>query len=239
MMGRGIMSDSKLTMEAKNAIRSYMLCFVIPSGVLLSIVSGVSGYVLSGLARIDATADATKVALTAVQETAKANANAAQAAKEAADAKDKAVSASISADETQKYILRSKVNIDQIQKRDYGELAKSLFDIKDFRDAVGTIAQREISDINLNIQQIRDIIKQNGESIKQNRDSIKWSPVRDATNFDLNCDYKLRVTSWLNEFGNRTSGDKFDLLATKVSSSNITASFLGGPYDRLVLQLRI
>ena len=56
---------SKLTDEAKNAIRAYMWKVFTPLAALLAIVSGAGGYVVSGLSEIRATADATKRATVA------------------------------------------------------------------------------------------------------------------------------------------------------------------------------
>ena len=52
------MAEPQLTPEARSATQEYMLKFVIPSGVVLTVVSGLLGYVMSGLARIDATTEA-------------------------------------------------------------------------------------------------------------------------------------------------------------------------------------
>jgi hypothetical protein len=93
------MSDeAEVTGPARDAIRRYMLLYVIPSGVFFTIVSGALGYVVSGLARIDASAEAAKYTLKAVDDAAKASANTTSAAAEANDAKKKAVTAADSAE---------------------------------------------------------------------------------------------------------------------------------------------
>jgi len=150
--------EPKLTSEAKDAIRSYMLKFAVPSGVFLTIVSGLGGYVVSGVARIDASSEAAKYALAAAGDAAKATANAAQAAREAAEAKDKALVASSNAEDTKKYLLSVKHQVDQILTGQYAGLAKSLFEIKDFRDSIQTIPQHEISDINAKFAQIEKVL---------------------------------------------------------------------------------
>jgi len=142
------MSETVLTPEAKNAIRTYVLTFVIPSGVLLTIVSGALGYVVSGLAQINATAEAVKslgeaqkYALSAAGAAAEAKARATAAAVEAAKSQTKA-------SDTASYLLTVKDQVDKVLTGHYEELAKTFFGIKEFRDSIQTIPQHEISEIN-------------------------------------------------------------------------------------------
>jgi hypothetical protein len=148
------MVDAELTPEARNAIQKYMLKFVIPSGVALTIVSGALGYVVSGLARIDATAEAAKVALKAVEDSAEAKANAAKAAEDAKAAQGKAEAAAGKAEDTYKYLLSVKDQVDKVLTGQYEGLARSLFAIKDFRDSIQTIPQKEIAEYDAKFSQI-------------------------------------------------------------------------------------
>ncbi|MBZ9734367.1 hypothetical protein LB534_05070 [Mesorhizobium sp. CA18] len=138
---------NELTPEAKDAIRTYMLKFVIPSSVLLTIISGSLGYVVSGLARIDASSEAAKYAMMAAGEAAKANANATVAASEAADSKDKAQNASKDALATKAYLESVKGQVDKVMTGQYGEFATALFAIPDFRSSVGKLGQNELVEI--------------------------------------------------------------------------------------------
>jgi len=158
-------ADAELTPEARNAIQKYMLKFVIPSGVVLTIVSGTLGYVVSGLARIDATSEAAKVALKAVQDSAEAKANAAQAAQDAKAAQGRAETAAGKAEDTSKHLLSVKDQVDKVLTGQYEGLAKSLFAIKDFRDSIQTIPQKEIAEFNSKFSQIETVLYGAGGAI--------------------------------------------------------------------------
>lgn len=148
----------ELSLEAQAAIRAYILKFAIPSATFLTIVSGITGYVVSGLARIDATAEASKYALQAAGAAAEAKANATGAALDAASSREKAQAAATSADETKKYLISAKDQMDKVLTGQYEGLAKSLFAIKEFRDSVQTIPQKEVGEINAKIAGIEGAI---------------------------------------------------------------------------------
>jgi len=152
------MSEPELAPEARDAIRKYMLKFAIPSAVLLTTVSGALGYVVSGLARIDAASEASKYALAAAGAAAEAKANATQAANDAASSQTKAQSAATSAEDTKKYLLSAKDQLDKILTGQYEGLAKSLFAIKEFRESILTIPQKEIGEINAKFLQIEKVL---------------------------------------------------------------------------------
>ena len=152
------MSEVELTSEARDAIRTYMLKFALPSAVLLTTISGALGYVVSGWARIDASAEAAKYALVAAGSAAEAKANAGLAANEAASSQAKALAAASRAEETSKYLLSVKDQMDKVLTGQYEGLAKSLFAIKDFRDAFQTIPQREIGEINAKFREMEKIL---------------------------------------------------------------------------------
>jgi hypothetical protein len=140
-----------------------MLKFVIPSGVVLTVLSGILGYMVSGLARIDAsleaskaTLEATKMALKAVQDSAEAKANAAKAAEDAKAAQDKTQAAASAAEETSKYLLSTRDKVDKVLNGQYEGLAKSLFAIKEFRDSVQMIPEKEIAEFNAKFAQLEN-----------------------------------------------------------------------------------
>jgi hypothetical protein len=160
-----IMSEAELTPEARDAIRTYMLKFVIPSAVLLTAVSGALGYAVSGLARIDASGEAAKYALAAAGAAAEAKANAAQAAIEAASSQAKALAAASTAEETKTYLLSVKDQLDKVLTGQYEGLAKSLFAIKEFRDSIQTIPQRQIGEINAKFEEIQRVLYDGGEAL--------------------------------------------------------------------------
>jgi hypothetical protein len=148
----------ELSLEAQEAIRTYILRFAIPSATFLTIVSGITGYVVSGLARIDATAEASKYALQAAGAAAEAKANAGGAASDATNSREKALAAAASADDTKKYLLTVKDQIDKVLTGQYEGLAKSLFAIKEFRDSIQTIPQKEVGEINSKLTEIQGVI---------------------------------------------------------------------------------
>lgn len=76
-------------------------------------------YVVSGLARIDATAEASKYALQAAGAAAEAKANATGAALDAASSREKAQAAATSADETKKYLISVKDQSDKVLTGQY------------------------------------------------------------------------------------------------------------------------
>jgi hypothetical protein len=135
-----------------------MLKFAIPSALLLATVSGALGFVVSGLARIDASNEASKYSLVAAAVSAEAKANATQAAIEASSALAKANAAAGNAEDTQKYLLSVKDQLDKVLAGQYEGLAKSLFAIKEFRDSIQTIPQRSIEDVNAKFGEIEKIL---------------------------------------------------------------------------------
>jgi hypothetical protein len=155
------MSEPELSVEAKYAIQRYMLKFVIPSGVVLAIVSTTLGFVVSGLARIEASSEATRIALQAVQDSATAKANAAKAAEDAKALQEKVEAAAKKSEDTSAYLLSVKDQVDKVLTGQYEGLAKSLFAIKEFRDAIQTIPQKEIAEFNARFLQI-DAVLYNG-----------------------------------------------------------------------------
>jgi hypothetical protein len=140
--------DAELTPAAKEAIRSYMIKFAIPSAVVLTIVSGVFGYVVNGLARIEAVKDTLKDTVAAAEAAAEAKATAAVAAADAAGSRTRATEAATKAEETQTYLLTVRLQTDKILTGQYGEFAKALFALPGFREAVGTINEHTIGDLN-------------------------------------------------------------------------------------------
>ena len=158
-------TGSQLTPEAKAAIQAYMLKFVLPSGAALAIVSGLFGYVLSGVARIDASAEAAKVALFAAQSAAKAEASATLASEKANKSSDEANTslerakrAALSSEETAKTLFTARDQVNAILAGQYDEFAKKLFDVKGFREAVATIPQGEIAEFRSRIGKIETSI---------------------------------------------------------------------------------
>ncbi|AUX78317.1 hypothetical protein [Sinorhizobium fredii] len=159
------MAAPELSLEAKAAIQAYMLKFVIPSGTVLAIISGLFGYVLSGIARIDASANSAKEALNASLSAAKAGVSAEEASKQAAKAFDQANSASdrarIAAQNAEEILSSLRASSDQINKTllgQYDELAKALFEVRGFRQTIATISQREIADLKVQIGRVEDTI---------------------------------------------------------------------------------
>ena len=159
------MPTNELTLEAKAAIQSYILKFVLPSGAALAVISGLFGYVLSGIARIDASAEATKSALYAAQSAAEAKANASAASLQASKASDQAnVSlgranfVALKSEETMNSLFASRDQINKSIAGQYDELAKALFETRGFREIIAEIPQQELLDIKGQIKKIEDSI---------------------------------------------------------------------------------
>src|SRR5262249_50579903 len=134
------MADKELTNEAKLAIQGYMLKFVIPSSVGLAIISGILGFAATGLAKIEATSQASANLIDAVKatEAAKLSAEAAKltATTAASDAKSlltkveaalqQAEDAKKKAQEAGTVAVTAKDQIDRVRNKEYAALAVSL-----------------------------------------------------------------------------------------------------------------
>lgn len=156
---------AELTPEAKAAIQSYMLKFAIPSSALIAIISGVFGYVLNGLARIDATQKAAEFALYSSKSAAMAEASAAEALKqvnkasdEANTARERANKAALASEQTAKTLQTASESVKLVIDKQYDDFAKALFAIKGFRESLGTVAQSELSDTRAQIKKIESAI---------------------------------------------------------------------------------
>jgi type II secretory pathway pseudopilin PulG len=163
--GSVVMSDPVLTVEAKAAIQADMLKFVIPSTAVIAIISGLFGYVLSGIARIDASAEAAKAALFAAQSAAKAETSAARASEQANKASDEASTslerakrAALSSEDTVKTLLTARDQVNKILAGQYDGLAKSLFEIEAFRIAIATVPQGELAEFRSQISKLEKAI---------------------------------------------------------------------------------
>ncbi|WP_414473220.1 hypothetical protein [Microvirga sp. M2] len=159
------MATSELSLEAKAAIQAYMLRFIVPSGAVVAVISGLFGYVLSGIARIDASAEAAKQALYSAQSAAKAQTSAEEISKQVTKAFDQANSSSdkarIAAQNAEEVLGTLRASRDQINKivlGQYDDLAKALFDVRGFRETVATISQKEIADLKRQITGIENTI---------------------------------------------------------------------------------
>lgn len=155
----------QLTSEAKAAIQAYLVKFAFPTGALIAIVSGLCGYVLSGIARIDASTEAAKAALFAAQSAAKAEASATRVSELANKASDEANSTlerskrvATSTEETLKALLTSRDQVSAIIAGQYDEFAKKLYDIKSFREALTAIPQSEMSEFRERLSKIESTI---------------------------------------------------------------------------------
>jgi hypothetical protein len=69
--------------------------------------------------------------------------------------------------------------------------------------------------------------------------ALQWKEVGGTTPFRTECEYRLHAKSWLFELGNKTGATEFDVIATKISTENITAVFLGGPIDPTHIPLAV
>jgi len=138
------MSEAELTPEAKDAIRAFMLKFVIPSGVILTIVSGILGFVVSGLAKIDATATAVEHANTAAEK-------AVEAAADAKNANLRASESAKSADDAYATLREAKTQMDHIFSGQYESFSQSLFATKGFRETLGKIGDQQFRDLSAKI----------------------------------------------------------------------------------------
>ncbi len=159
------MSGDDLSLEAKAAIQAYIFKLALPSGTAIAIVSGLVGYVLSGIARIDASEEAAKQALFAWQSAVKAEALASTASEQAVKsldeanvASEKAKNAASRSEETLNSLRSSRDQINNVLSGKYEELAKALFETRGFRESIATIPQREISDLKRQIEQIESSI---------------------------------------------------------------------------------
>ncbi len=77
------------------------------------------------------------------------------------------------------------------------------------------------------------------QSINDIAAALQWKEVEGTAPFRAGCEYRLHAKSWLFEIGNKTGAPEFDLIATKISTENITALFLGGPIDPTHIPLTI
>jgi hypothetical protein len=106
------------------------------------------------LARIDASSEAAKYALSAAGDAAKANANAPQAAREAADSNAKALNASQGAEQTKAHLLAVKDQVSQILSGQYESFSKSLFATEGLREALGKVGDQQYKDLAAQIDAI-------------------------------------------------------------------------------------
>ncbi len=135
--------DAKLSPAAREAIRAYMIKLILPSAV----VGAVLGYVVSGLARLDASAEATKHATAAAEK-------AIEAATEAKNSNARAAEAVKSAEEAQKFLEKAKAETNEILAGQYDAFSKSLFATQDFRGKLGRLGDQQFTDLSARIDSL-------------------------------------------------------------------------------------
>jgi hypothetical protein len=147
--------EPKLTLEAEKAVRSYLLKLVVPGGAIITIVSGLLGYVGGGMVKIEALTEARQqiehlqhLTLEAAGSAATAKNTAQAAADQAAESKARLVKALEDIEETRTHLIQVKDQVDAIINNKYDELAKALFNTADFRKALGSVGDRQLKDIN-------------------------------------------------------------------------------------------
>ncbi|MDH2313991.1 hypothetical protein [Methylobacterium brachiatum] len=162
---KGDAKTPELTLEAKAAIQAYMLKFVIPSGTVVALISGLCGYVLSGISKIDASKEAATIAFQASVSSAKSQSSAEQASAQALKASGEintALTQAKSASEQSKGILdqlnSSRDQLNKILLGDYDALAKPLFASKSFRDALSNYPESEIGSVKSSIRKIESTL---------------------------------------------------------------------------------
>lgn len=133
-------SRPQLTPEARDAIRDYIVKLVIPSAAVLTIVSGALGYVLSGLAKLEASATAAERANVAALK-------AAEAASDARSASLRASDAVKSAEASSKALESAKHKTDQLLTGQYDAFTQTLLGQSAFREALGKLGDQNFKDL--------------------------------------------------------------------------------------------
>ncbi|NKK97713.1 hypothetical protein GFM02_05395 [Rhizobium leguminosarum bv. viciae] len=175
----------KLTLEAEKAIRAYIAKLVVPSSVVLTIISGLVGYVAGGIATINAAREGEKYA----REVAKtitdasidvelAKAAVTKAASDANDASTAAKNAASASDTAQKHLAAVTNSVDAIIDGKFEQLAESLFKIPGFSTKLATVSNSEIAGIVVRLGQLETNVLAAG-SVKNGN----WAVSR-GVNFD-------------------------------------------------------
>lgn len=145
----GLDPDGKLTLEAKEAIRSYLIKIFVPSTVTLAIISGIVGYTIKDVAQKEALETALETALSKttdfmVQLQSKAidEANQIHQAKKEIDEFHETEK---KAAETAKAYLQQQ---QQLSQRDYSTLAKQLLNDDTFKKSLAEVDVQELSTVN-------------------------------------------------------------------------------------------
>jgi hypothetical protein len=133
-------AEAELPPATREAIRAYMIKLILPS----AIVGAVLGYVVSGLARLDASGEAAKHATAAAEK-------AIEAATEAKSSNARAADAVKSAEEAQKFLEKAKSETNDLLTGRYATFSESLFATKDFRDKLGRLGDQQFIDLNAKI----------------------------------------------------------------------------------------
>ncbi|MBB2823279.1 UNVERIFIED_ORG: hypothetical protein GGD59_006585 [Rhizobium esperanzae] len=144
----------KLSLEAEKAIRAYILKLVVPSSVVLTIISGLVGYVAGGIATIDAVREGEKYAKEVAKTITDANidvqlakAAVARAASDAKDASTAANNAAKAADAAQNHLAAVTNSVDAVIEGKFDQLAESLFKIPGFSTKLAALSNSEITGI--------------------------------------------------------------------------------------------
>jgi hypothetical protein len=141
-----------LSESEKQAIRSYILKFMTPSAVILSIVSAILGYVASGLTRLEVFADAHGKAS---QEIFRAVADAASAKSEAQLLLNTARTASSDYSTAVNGLKAALSDADKFLSGNYQIIAEKLVGVKVFRDSLANVADERINALQAQLNAIQ------------------------------------------------------------------------------------
>jgi hypothetical protein len=121
-----------------------MIKLMLPSAV----VGALLGYVVSGLARLEASNEAAKHAAESMNHAQSAAERAIEAATGAKSANARAAEAVKSSEEAQKFLEKAKSETNDILSGRYDTFSKSLFATAEFREKLGKLGDQQFIDLN-------------------------------------------------------------------------------------------
>jgi hypothetical protein len=146
--------SGELTPQLKEAVRGYLSSFLtlaVTAGSLLGILAGLGGYVLTGVAQINANQSATDRITAVAQDVGRAQGAAAAAVKAAEDS-----SAGVA--NTYRRLLETQTTFDQVIGGKYDQLATELMKNADFKRAIENFPSEQVSALNAQVTRLTNIV---------------------------------------------------------------------------------
>jgi len=140
----GVGPDKKLTLEAKEAIRAYLIKIFVPSTVTMTIIAGFTGYTIKDLAQKEAVETALSKATDFTNQLQTKAITEADSIHQAKIEIDQYHETEKTAAESAKSYLQQQ---QQLSQKDYGALAKQLLTDDNFRQSLVKVDITEISKI--------------------------------------------------------------------------------------------